>query len=377
MSNFKNTPVSMRYLGARLKPFQRPMFWGSVALASLISLAIYQYWQHPDWLNGNLAEIKTSSDNPINKLSTKLDSGQISEEDLAIGSELDNLDLLLTELSQNQAIPLEKVAKSKKSKNSLQPSNQDTIYHRFQNQQKSKLNQSPKPLIPTKTKTNNPIESPSRNLFKLRSFNSYNPILTRPNNPQNSTSSQSGLIPNPVGRLYLNDRNRLNNLFRQSTVSDSVNSVPALNPVSPTIETSERNLSPQNNANSATSEIRANTEGNSSALTPLPIPYNNNNIKATPVTPRSVYGQPIYQQPTNFGVNPGLTINPPANTSSNRFQENSLSNQEQTQRYYQLTPSNYQLQPQQYNQQNLNTGFNSQPNNFSDNATFTGSQFNQ
>lgn len=375
MNNFKNTPASMRYLGARLKPFRRPMFWGSIGLASLIGLAIYQYWQHPDWLNGNLSEVETNNYSSTSKLSNSIDREQISAEDLAIGAELDNLDLLLTELAQNQAITLEKVPKPNKSNNSLQSNNKDTIYHRFQNQQKSKLYQSPKPLISNKTTKNNLVESPSRNIFKLRSFNSYNPILS---NSKKSTSSSSELIPNPVGRLYLNDRDQLNNMFRQNIPSGSVNSFSPINPISTTTETTDKNLSTQKNPSFTTSEIRSNPGGeNIPAITPSPIPYNNN-INATPITPRPTYGQPIYQQPTNLGITPGVAGSQIVNTSPTRFQPSTLSNQEQTQRYYQLTPSNYQLQPNVNNgfTSPPNSGFNSQPNNFSDNGSFTNSQFN-
>lgn len=378
MNNFKNTPASVRYLGARLKPFRRPMFWGSIGLASLIGLALYQYWQHPDWLNGNLSEVETNNYSSTSKLSNSIDREQISAEDLAIGAELDNLDLLLTELAQNQAITIEKVAKPNKSNNSLQSNNKDTIYHRFQNQQKSKLYQSPKPLIPNKTSQNNLVESPSRNIFKLRSFNSYNPLLSNPNNPKNSTSSNPALIPNPVGRLYLNDRDRLNNMFRQNGPSGSANSFSPINPLSTTTETTDKNLSTPKNPSFATPETRSNPGGaNIPALTPSPIPYNNN-INVTPVTPRPAYGQPIYQQPTNLGITPGVAGSQAVNTSPTRFQPNTLSNQEQTQRYYQLTPSNYQLQPNVNNgfTPQPNSGFNSQPNNFSDNGSFTNSQFN-
>ena len=366
MNDFKNIPPSMRYLGARLKPFRRPLFWGSLGLASLIGLTLYQYWQHPDWLTGSLSEIKTNSNSSLNNLSNSIEREKISAEDLAIGAELDNLDLLLKELEQNQTIPLNQSKKSKKSKksnDSLQLGNKNTTYHRFQEQQKSKLRRSPDPLIPTKTSASNLVTSPTRNMFKLPSFNGYNPTV--------SNSPNSEIIPNPVGRLYLSDRNRLNNTF----TSNSVNSFSPINSSSINRQITDRNASSQNNSNFSTSEIRANTGEADNYITPSAIPYNNS-INSTLIPPRPAYKQPIYQQPTNFGVNPSIVENQNLNLPT-RFPSSTLSNQEQTQRYYQLTPSNYQLQPQGYSQPNVNSGLNAPQNNsFSSPGSFNNSQFN-
>ena len=370
MNDFKHTPASMRYLGARLKPFRRPLFWGSLGLASLIGLTLYQYWRHPDWLSGNLSEIKINSSNSsINNSSASINREQIPAEDLAIGAELDNLDLLLKELAQNQTIPLNQ---SKKSKNSLPQGNKDTTYHRFQEQQKAKFRQPSQPLIPNKINTNNLVQSPTRNLFKPPSLTGYNSNVS---NSQNSTSSAPQLIPNPVGRLYLADRDRLNKTFTPSPANSFSPTTPIIiNQQTP--QNPDNNVSSPNSSNFSTTEMRVNTEANNTSIPPYPIPYNNN-INRTPVTPRPAYGQPIYQQPTNLGVNSGVVGNQNGNTSSTRFQPNNLSNQEQTQRYYQLTPSNYQLQQLQgYNQQNINTGFNSQSNSFSSSESFSDSPFN-
>lgn len=363
----------MRYLGSRLKPFQRPMFWGSLGLVCLIGFALYQYWQHPDWLDGNLSEIETTRYNSASNLSNT-NQDKISVEDLAIGADLDNLDLLLRELEQNQTVPLSKAINPKKLRNSLQIDNKNTVYHRFQEEQKSKLNRSPEPLIPTKTTSNNLVQSPTRSMFKLPSFSGYNSTITSIPTPQNSTSSNPELIPNPIGRLYLSERNQFNNTIRANTTSGSVNSFSPINFISST-ETTNTNLSSQGNSNVAPSEIRVNPGETNNTITPSTIPYNNN-LNTTSITPRPSYGQPIYQQPSNVGVNPSIVGNQTVNILPTRFQPDNLSNQEQTQRAYQLTPSNYQLQPQGYNPSNVNNGLNSQSNTFSSNGSFENSQFN-
>ena len=387
MNNFKNTPASMRYLGARLKPFRRPMFWGSLGLASLIGLTIYQYWRHPDWLNANLTELEANKTNSVSKLSNLANQEQLSAEDLAIGAEIDNLDLLLEELEQNQAIPLNIPINSQKAKQSLKGDSRDTIYRRFQEQQKAKLNQAPAPLIPTKTSNNNLVTSPTRNLFQFPGFSSYNSLVPINSNQQNSTSSQPELIPNPIGRLYLSDRDR-NRQQNQATIRQNINtnssSFNQFSPVNsnPTgTENTGTNLSSPANPSSSTAPIRVNTGEIDNSVAPSPIPYNNN-LNAVPLTPRpAFYGQPIYQQPANRNnVNTDFVGNIPTNIAPTGLPSGNLTNQQQTQRYYQLTPSNYQLQPQGYNppnptNQNSNFNFASPSNNFPSNESFNSSQF--
>ena len=392
MNNFKNTPASMRYLGARLQPFLRPMFLGSLGLASLIGLALYQYWQHPDWLDANLTELEENNSNSVSNLSKLANQNQLSAEDLAIGAEIDNLDLLLEELKPNENIPLNIPITSQRAKQLPKSSNQNTIYSRFQEQQKAKLNRSPAPLIPTKNNNNRLATSPTRNLFQFPGFSGYNPAFPINSNQQNSTSSQPELIPNPVGRLYLSNRDRAFEQ-NQATIRQKINSNSgSFNQISPVnsnptaTENTGNNLSPTSaNPNSFNNTIRVNTGEINSALTPSPIP-SNNDVNAFPSTPRpAFYGQPLYQQQpvnqfnpgiVNNRVNAGFINNRPTNIAPTAAPSANLSNQQQTQRFYQLTPSDYQLQPQSLNPPNPNNRF-TQPNIFSSNDNFDRSQFNQ
>lgn len=371
MDDFKNTPASMRYLGARLKPLKRPLFWGSIGLVSLIGLALYQYWLHPDWISGNLSEIATTTNDSTSRLSNLTNEGQISAEDLAIGAELDNLDLLLKELEQNQTLPISETLKKEKARNSLPISDKNTTYKRFQEQQKSKLSRSPDPLFSNKNNGENLVESPTRGIFQLPKANDSNSTLPPAPPVETSNSSNPELIPNPIGRLYLSNPNRLGSTATVTTPSsNSVNPVSPLNPTSVT----------PNTATSNNSDVPATTEVNpgvtNTFVTPSVLPYSNN-ISLPPTTPTPAYGQPLYPPSANVEVNPGVTVNPNVNVVPSRFPTNNLGNGQQAQRTYQLSPSNYQVQPPIYNnnQTNINTGFNSQPSAFSGNGNFESSSF--
>lgn len=374
MDDFKNTPASMRYLGARLKPFKRPLFWGSIGLVTLIGLALYEYWLHPDWISGSLSEISTTTNDSTSRLSNLTNEGQISAEDLAIGAELDNLDLLLKELEQNQTLPISESLKKEKARNSLPISDKNTTYKRFQEQQKSKLSRSPDPLFANKNKADNLVESPTRGIFQLPKANVSNPTLPPAPPVENSNTSNPELIPNPIGRLYLSNPNRLGSTSTLTTPSNSVNPVSPLNSTSVT-----PNTVTSNNSDVPTTTTEVNPQVNpgvtNTFVTPSILPYTNNiSLPTTNTTP--TYGQPLYPPSANVEMNPGLTVNPNVNGVPSRFPTNNLGNQQQAQRMYQLSPSNYQLQPQIYNNRsNINTGYNAQPNNFSANGSFESSAF--
>lgn len=389
MSNFKTTPASIRYLGARLKPFRRPMFWGSIGLASLIGFAIYQYWQNPDWLNADLTELETTTDNSISRSSSPTEREQLSADDLAIGAELDNLDLLLQELEQNQTVPLNIPINSKQARKELKSNNKDTIYHRFQEKQKAKPDVSMAPLIPTKTSKNNLVKSPTRSLFEFPGFSGYNSQNSLQSNQQNSTSSQPELIPNPVGRLYLSNRDRTfqsnQSTIRPNSSSGLANQFSPVNPNPTTAENSETNLSSQTNPSFSNPLIRVNTGQSDNSVTPSLIP-DGNSLNAIPSAPGAgFYGQSLYQQPANqfnpvrvnnnVGVNPSLGVNTSVGVPPTRLQPNNLSNQQQTLRYYQLTPGSYQLQPQGYNSTRQNSNLVLPTTNFSPDENFNSSQF--
>ena len=117
-----------------------------------------------------MSEIDTTHNSSASKLSNLANEQQISAEDLAVGADLDNLDVLLKELEQNQTLPIGQTVNPKKSTNSLPTDSKNTIYHRFQEKQKAQLNRAPEPLIPKQNKQNNLVTSPTRDIFKLSNF---------------------------------------------------------------------------------------------------------------------------------------------------------------------------------------------------------------
>ena len=98
MTRFQDTPAFWRYFGARLKPFTRPLFLGSVGFLSLSGIAIYQYWNHPDWLQNQIEQPLAAVFDSRNSQEIP----QVAEEDLAAVADVDNIELLLQEIEQNR-----------------------------------------------------------------------------------------------------------------------------------------------------------------------------------------------------------------------------------------------------------------------------------
>jgi hypothetical protein len=251
MKSSVKTPASLRYMKARLRPFSRPAFWGSLCLICVWGFAIYQYFQHPEWLSPSSADVKNTTPT----------FSQLSSEDLAVGADLDNVDLLLKELEQQETIPLTSSNKISK-KNPLPTNNQDTAFSRFKEQQKAKLNRSPAGLSPSSVYSNN---LPSNNLSSNRllnpsSFNSISSLTNFQSSGKNYSNSEN-IIPNPVGRLYLTDRNQNFNLNQTNLTApanipanlNSDDSLPTNNLAIP--ETSDNIVESSNYSNYASPQI--------------------------------------------------------------------------------------------------------------------------
>ncbi|AFZ35324.1 hypothetical protein Sta7437_1766 [Stanieria cyanosphaera PCC 7437] len=209
MKSSIKTPASLRYLKARLIPFSRPIFWGSLSIVFIFGLVIYQYWQNPELLNTT----STTDDSQTRS--------QLSSEDLAVGADLDNVDLLLQELESQATIPLNL---SSPKNYSSSGKNQKTVFNQFKEQQKAKLNNSSSFESSSNNYSNNlPINRLSNQVpFNSSNFNSISPLTNYQGNKNNRASEN--IIPNPVGKLYLSNRNQslnTNNLFEPKIINST------------------------------------------------------------------------------------------------------------------------------------------------------------
>ena len=313
MTRFQDTPAFWRYFGARLKPFTRPLFLGSVGFLSLSGIAIYQYWNHPDWLQNQIEQ-------PLEAVFGSRNSQEIpelAEEDLAVVADIDNIDLLLQEMEQNRLKTSFQSPGKKNNNNSP-----DNAFTRFQKTQQAKFK--------------NPTTSNSDYLgIKNNALNNLlkPPALTNyPSNLSTKTSNTS----NPVGKLYLsNKKSSLNRTvnspyLQQSTLSNLGDRSGNFNIRQQGINRSEQSTIVENLNNPTNSNITRDSNSNLNQQTTI------NNFSNS-----SVSGRSLNQSPNNSRVNTQNREN-----NFNRYVAPTPS-------YNRSVPSNYQLQPQSFGQQNI------------------------
>lgn len=205
---------SFRFLKARLKPFTKPMFWGSATILTLVGIAIWQYWRHPEWIATNDIEqpstIRNNTADDYEGLDINQSSSnrQLSQEDLAIAADIDNSELLLEELQSAQIpvnlLPQTEVEKTtqddflsndQKSNNSLtnelEPTKQNSI-----DSTSALINRSGYPINQNQTSdtsnnntdNNNYNFEPPRSIFSTQKFGSNRPVnyLEKAMNQQNN-----------------------------------------------------------------------------------------------------------------------------------------------------------------------------------------------
>jgi hypothetical protein len=88
---------SLRYLKARLRILKRPMVWGSASALILAVLLFAEYWNHSDWFSLPAANGDRSSSSGVASLDSLPGSPDNlpSQEDSAIGADIDSLPILL------------------------------------------------------------------------------------------------------------------------------------------------------------------------------------------------------------------------------------------------------------------------------------------
>jgi hypothetical protein len=327
-------------------------------ILSLVGIIIYQYGRYSDWLEAS-SEKTTNSDSLLDKnLPNQVDQSQFSPEDLAIGADIDNLNLLFQEINQNQNFSLDLFSNSQE--NLATQNSEDKSLTRFQAKQQTKSDRSSLVSNSVSSSQNNLInnsflERRFDNKLPYQLFKEKSTLISPINNSINPQSvSSSDLIPNPVGSLYLSNRQKLFNSDRSLSTENNlaysldlpssieVNSVPLVNSPLTASDSFQR------------SATESQTQTNKSSKTPLvnrfqPIKKKNNNDWERISSPSSQ--QDNYLQP----IDPGN----PSKVNSNllKFQPNNLINyQIQPLNSDRLQPSNYQLQPQELEQLDRETG---------------------
>ncbi|MDJ0573737.1 MAG: hypothetical protein QNJ65_01040 [Xenococcaceae cyanobacterium MO_234.B1] len=395
MRKFQDTPTFWRYFGARLKPFTRPLFLGSVGFLTLSGVAFYQYWHHPDWLQNKIEQ-------PLEAVFGSRESQeipQIPEEDLAVVADVDNIDLLLQEMEQNQATNPFNVAPDQKKKSSKKDS-PSTAFSSFQEKQKNKLKNA-SASNPSYLRTDN---SALDELLKPPSFTNYrSPISTQIKKNQIANGSASKIIPNPVGRLYLSNKNSSLKNTPTSPYSDpyiNTNPLSRLGSVTPREVLGDRsrelnlrqpkiNITETRNTtnNPGTFPNEAGVATSNEALN-QPTSINTTSINNRGgLSPTSVPNQFPSYPPAINNFYPSSPLNTSGNTNRANLETNQNSLQPinpniyptPTPNYNQSVPSSYQLQPQSFLQPSPRSfnQLNSVNSNPLGNSLGTNNQFNR
>jgi hypothetical protein len=225
-----------RYFKARLLPFRKPMFLGSVGTIILLGVSYWQYSIHPEWrqnrqdseLPEKVAAVdKEDPEDPIA-------NSELSQEELAGVADIDNLQVLLDERKKN----------SNSQSQVPQTAEQQNLLDRLLKEQKTSTNSAKQQGTDIAGLTNNSatddsIFSPIPSLVDRDFFSSYNSSF-------NNNSNSNNLL----------DRNQRN---RQSSLSNSLSSnrsylrqpnplQQALIPITTPNSTSNTNPQPNNNS---------------------------------------------------------------------------------------------------------------------------------
>lgn len=346
MKSSIKTPASLRYLKARLIPFSRPIFWGSLSIVLIFGFVIYQYWQNPELLQTNSTDVDTQPNS--RETDNSPTRSQLSSEDLAVGADLDNVDFLLQELESQPTIPLNLSPQKNISSNGK---NQKTIFNQFKEQQKAKLNNSSGfESISNNSSNNLPINKLSNQVpLNSSSFNSISPLTNYQENKNNQVLEN--VIPNPVGKLYLSNRNqglKQNNLSETKIINSNDSLEDYNNP-----NNSGRSITPGNNLEAVESnnsfkinspsiiQPRLNYSSNSTVTNNT---SSSNNLTAPKPTENNLIN---YQLPlVNYSNNQSNSANNYQVPSQNIRQFNQTNNNQINQNL----PSTGSLQPSSLNQ---------------------------
>lgn len=288
---------SFRYFLARFKPFGNFMFWGPLTILGLLSFAIWQYSNHPEWLSGIREQLPTLEDSYVENQTNLPTNPQLKQ---PLGQQNSNL-LYPQSNNSNQLAPFPSL--KKKNEANTQKINSDLT--NSDQQQKSSLF---KPLFPNVKSDNSLVESSSIKPVKPTLIPGENHLqqaienkTKAGSNPNYATSSET--LPD----LNINNRSS----FSKPGVSQQLtNNNNFVQPVQPSIQPYQvpyNNYSPQPQPQQIQSQPA-----------PYQVPYNN--YPTQPQT-NSFSGQ---SNPTGQGTSvPSNGYSPPSPQIQPSIRENS------------------------------------------------------
>ena len=305
----KNTSAFSRYFSARFKPFTKPVFWGSLGGILIFGVAIYQYWQHPEWIQTNSESISNSPARDSEEIA------DVSREDLAAAANLDNVDLLIEEMEQNRTLANIAAENNLKKTNSSELKQEDSEFSRFQKAQQAKLNDPSKRDSAIGSNSNLGIGDGNQKIMELLQPPSFSSYQSSRNSQSSSfkgtTIPQADIIPNPVGNIYLSNRN--NQL-----------PPPPSNPVAPNSTNSTSSTDLEQTNNNVATENNSSVENTNSNGGVVSTPngqtsqFNNQPVTENSLPTRFVPSSSLTQSQSVYGT---ATTNPavPSATGLNSF----------------------------------------------------------
>ncbi|MFW6358491.1 MAG: hypothetical protein ACOC0N_04665, partial [Chroococcales cyanobacterium] len=98
-------PPTLRYLKAKFIPFTNPLFWSSLGFLSIFAFSVWQYWHHPEWIDGQMDHTDIAISSLSDESQEMLANSDISIEELAAAAEIDSLPLLLNDFKFKEVKP--------------------------------------------------------------------------------------------------------------------------------------------------------------------------------------------------------------------------------------------------------------------------------
>ena len=293
----------LRYLKARFQPFKKPLFWGSLGGGLLLAICIWQYSQHPEWLDTTVEQpdsLDLSEESATTPLDSPREVAPSAQNELESSSELE---------AAGTALP--SLPSSSRSESQLSKPQQKEA--QATGEESAKIFPA---LVPDQSSSaaDNPVSNQDlierASFDNVRSFfegnNSSKASPSNLNSDQNETpdnpSSLPSVEPVPVAPSPLEQA--VERVMSESEPSQAPAAAPEAN-ANPTPPVSEAEAPP---ARPNFSESSIGTAGYEQYGTTPVVPNYNPTPTASPATPS--YGTP-QQSPYGQSTTPNSVANPP------------------------------------------------------------------